>query len=113
MSVNAVYFCVYLAGILFETLAEIINRRKRHMFVLRSLNALLFAALFSSSALAQVAIGYLDLNAILSQYPDMNQANAELASYEEKLGGDIRVFQDYLNSQIQAYVEKQKTGLSD
>ncbi|MDP6052243.1 MAG: OmpH family outer membrane protein [Candidatus Latescibacteria bacterium] len=83
------------------------------MFVLRSLNALLFAALFSSSALAQVAIGYLDLNAILSQYPDMNQANAELASYEEKLGGDIRVFQDYLNSQIQAYVEKQKTGLSD
>jgi len=46
MSVNAVYFCVYLAGILFETLAEIINRRKRHMFVLRSLNALLFAALW-------------------------------------------------------------------
>ena len=80
------------------------------MFVLRALNALLFAALFSYSALAQVAIGYLDLNTILTQYPDMNQANAELASYEEKLGGDIRVFQDYLTPKYKRMWKNRKPG---
>jgi outer membrane protein len=83
------------------------------MLMNRLLCTLLFTVLYSSSATAQVSVGYLDLNTILMQYPDMNQANSELSSYEQKLGREIQTFQNYFNDQIQAFVEKQKTGLSD
>lgn len=83
------------------------------MFVFRLLSILLFTVLFAGTATAQVSVGYMDLNSVLTQYPDMNQANEELSALERKLGADIQAFQNYLNTQIQAYQQKVNAGLSD
>ena len=64
----------------------------------------------SFSAQAQVKIGYTNLEVVLASMPEAKTMERELQVFEEKLGGKIKVKDDYVKQKYQEYLDKKERG---
>lgn len=55
--------------------------------------------------MAQVKIGYANINAVLALMPETKAMNEELQKVEESLAGRVKVKQDYAQTKYQEYLE--------
>lgn len=75
---------------------------------------LLFALfLISVSASSQVKIGYANLEYILKSLPEARQMNNEIAAYQKVLEEQIIAKQEYYQSLLDDYNDKQQKGFAE
>lgn len=69
--------------------------------------------LFTVSAFSQVKIGYANLEFILKNLPEAQQMNREIEDYRKVLNDQILAKQQYYQSMLEDYYEKEKSGFSE
>ncbi len=77
------------------------------------LTSIIMAAflLFAGSAISQeLKIGYADIQAVLVRMPETQTMNQQLQTYEQKLGEQLQVKQQYAQTKLQEYMELRDSG---
>lgn len=59
--------------------------------------------------LAQVKIGYANINAVIALMPETKTMNEELTKYDQTLSGRVKIKQDYAQAKYQEYQEYAQT----
>ncbi len=69
--------------------------------------------LIASTAISQVKIGYANLEFILRNLPETAQMNKDLNAYQKKLEEQIVAKQEYYQSLLKDYYDKEQKGFSE
>lgn len=98
-----VSFC---ADTIFVFLAFNLKRMKlKALFALFS-----FAVLLGTSAMAQVKIGYTNVEAVLANMPDSKLVEKQLETFQKKLAANLKVKDDYVKQKYQEYLDLRERG---
>lgn len=69
--------------------------------------------LLSSVAFSQVKIGYANLEFILKNLPEAQEMNKEVEAYRSTLNEQVMVKQQYYQSLLEDYIQKEKEGYAE
>jgi outer membrane protein len=69
-----------------------------------------FALMLGSSAMAQVKIGYTNVEAVLANMPDSKLVEKQLETYQKKLSANLKIKDDYVKQKYQEYLDLRERG---
>lgn len=69
-----------------------------------------FALLLGSTAIAQVKIGYTNVEAVLANMPESKLVEKQLETYQKKLSANLKIKDDYVKQKYQEYLDLRERG---
>ena len=72
--------------------------------------ASLFAIGIQTAVMAQVKIGYTNVEAIIANMPDSKNVQKQLETYEKKLSANLKIKDDYVKQKYQEYMDLRERG---